>query len=90
LHFSIKARRASLASSEPCRMPPALEAITMMVSSELSGAAHDALADPLHHRRNPRHPRAQLARGFLQLFQVHEDETSVRACYAGYRVPTEI
>jgi hypothetical protein len=39
LRFSTKARRASLASAELCRMPPAFEVSTIVVSSELSSAA---------------------------------------------------
>ena len=31
-------------------VPSALDVITIAVSRELSRAAHDALADPLHHR----------------------------------------
>ena len=36
LRFSAKARRASLASSEPFRMPPAFEVRTIVVSSVLA------------------------------------------------------
>src|SRR3974390_1703250 len=39
LRFSTKARRASLASAALCRMPPAFEVSTIVVSSELSSAA---------------------------------------------------
>jgi hypothetical protein len=39
LRFSRNACRASRASSDPCRIPPAFEVITIVVSMELSRAA---------------------------------------------------